>query len=61
METKFESLKERNEKGHEQLREHVSKVKDALENKVEQVTQFYEKIQKMNEELKKVENINNNF
>ena len=61
MESKLESLKERNEKGHEQLRDHVSKVKDTLESKVDQVTQFYDKIEKIKGELKKLENLNNNF
>ena len=56
MEQKLESLKERNEKGFEQLRDHVNKVKDALENKVDQVTQFYEKIENIKKEQKLLSN-----
>lgn len=54
LELNIESIKDAAEKRHESTRDYIGRVKEALEGRVDQVTQFNEKLTSMNEEIQRI-------
>jgi archaellum component FlaC len=54
VEQNVESIKDTAEKRHETIKDYVGRVKEMLEGKVDQVTQFNDKLTAMNDEIQKI-------
>jgi len=61
MEQKLETTKEQSEKRHEAIKDYIGKTKDVLEARVEEVSQFEEKITILNDELNKNKVVHEEF
>lgn len=60
-EQKIESVKDQNEKRHESGKDYVNKIKDMLESRVDQVMQFEDKIEQVNQDVNKLKGMTNDF
>ena len=56
-EQKLDASKEQNEKRHESLKDFVQKIKDMLESRVDQITQYEEKFKGMAEAISSMKEI----
>ena len=53
-EQSIEAIRESAEKRHESTRDYIARVKEALEGRVDQVTQFNEKLTSMSDEIQRI-------
>lgn len=54
VEQNIEAIRESAEKRHESTRDYIARVKEALEGRVDQVTQFNEKLTSMSDEIQRI-------
>ena len=54
-------MKDQGEKRHEAMKDYIGKTKDVLEARVEEVSQFEEKITILNDELNKNKGVHEDF